>query len=184
MHTKGTFFIGRKSYICEAFGEARWDAFLTRLAAADPVFARPILATTLVPSESYTRFQDALVKEFFDGDEQGYWITGEKAGEWALTEGPYKAFRAAGMEKLPLLVANLPKIWDAYFDDARLVATLKDGAVDVRIEGLPVSHISLELTVMGFGEKAIELCTGKTPRTERLTGVKSGHKDIHYRFYV
>ncbi len=183
MKVKGSFFMGRKSFICGTFGEARWNAIMAGLAKVDPVFATHILATSLLPAESYVLFQETLVRELFAGDENGYWIMGENAGEWALTEGPYRPF-LAGAGKLGKLVDNLPKIWDAYFTAGRLESALDGDVVDVRLVDLPLRHVSLELTVMGFGNRALELCVGKKVRHERVTGVSDGHGPVHYRYHV
>jgi hypothetical protein len=180
---KGSFFIGRKSFVCEAFGEAAWTALVAKLAAKDRAFASPILTTSLLPVESYLLFQETLVGELFRGDDKGYWIIGRKSGEWALTEGPYKALRAA-KENIAQLTASLPRLWDAYFTEGVLEARLEDGVVHVRIHSLPVRHISFELTVMAFGERAIELCSGKPPVVEAVRGVKKGDPDIYYRFRI
>lgn len=184
MKAKGSFFIGRKTYVCGAFGEARWNQIIAKLAKVDPVFGSHILTTSLLPAESYVLFQETLVRELFRGDEQGYWIMGEKAGEWALTEGPYQVFRGAGPAQLERLVGNLPRIWDAYFTSGRLTSELAKSVVSVEIHDLPLEHVSLELTVMGFGKKAIEMCVGKAVRHERVVGIGAGHGNVHYRFHV
>lgn len=184
MKAKGSFFIGRKNYVCGTYGEARWNDIVAKLAKLDPVFGSHILTTSLLPAETYVLFQETLVRELFHGDEHGYWVMGEKAGEWALTDGPYQVFRGAGPTQLSRLVGNLPRIWEAYFTSGRLTSELQDGVVHVKLHDLPLQHVSLELSVMGFGNKALEMCVGRPVRGERVVGISAGHGNVHYRFYV
>jgi hypothetical protein len=81
MHVKGTFFVGRKAFIIQQFGEARWSRFIERIAKKEPIFGEPILVTSLVPVEAYLSFQDELIQDLFGGDNNVYWTIGEKSAE-------------------------------------------------------------------------------------------------------
>jgi hypothetical protein len=181
MKAKGSFFAGRRSFIVQQFGEARWNAFIDKLAKTNPTFKSPILPTTTIPIDDYIAFNESLIAELFAGNTRSYWTFGEKAGEWALTEGPYKHFRN-NSKTVDELVKKLPLIWSAYFTDGELVVSLNGREIDARLVDLPVWHLSFEYATMGFLKRAVELAGASTVTPHRLEGVSAGQKAIHYRF--
>ncbi|MBL8685133.1 MAG: hypothetical protein JNK05_38505 [Myxococcales bacterium] len=181
---KGTFFVGRRAYISERFGESAWDEFLRDLGREDPVFAKPILATTLVPIESYFLFHDRSVERFFRGDAKALWTIGEKSAEWSLTHGPYKHLKN-NPQSLAEFVAKLPLIWSAFFTEGRLESKMVDETtIEIELLDLPVSHSSFEDAVMGYGKRAIELVSSRTVTEHRLLGMQRGRNRVHYRFVL
>lgn len=184
MYAKGTFFLGRRQFIIERFGEAGWNDYLTHMAQVDPVFLQPILATTMVPIASYIRFQEEGIRRFFKGNEMAYWEIGAQSGEWALTEGPYKNYRQNLRQFHEFVEKGLPKIWSSYFSQGELRTSVQGSAVEGAIVDLPVWHVSFEYAVMGFMRRAIELAGVKVKTQTRLRGVSAGDKGIHYRFDV
>lgn len=184
MFAKGTFFVGRRAYIAERFGEAAWDEFLRDVALVDPVFAKPILATTLVPIESYFRFHERSVERFFRDEARPLWTIGEKSAEWSLTHGPYKHLKN-NPKSLGEFVAKLPLIWTAFFTEGRLETRLiDDKTVDCDLLDLPVSHSSFEDAVMGYAKRALELVSGRTVVEHRLLGMQRGRNRVHYQFSI
>lgn len=184
MFAKGMFFVGRRAMIIERFGEQAWEDFVRVLAAEDPTFARPILATTMVPVESYVRFQDRLVERFFGGDPKALWLIGEKSAEWSLTDGPYKHLKN-NPKSLPEFVTKLPLIWSAYFTEGRLEAKMVDAnTVEIELLELPVAHVSFENAVMGYGKRAIELVTGCPVGEKKFVGIQTGRDRVRYWFIV
>lgn len=184
MFAKGTFFVGRRAYISQRFGEPAWDDFLRDLAREDEVFAKPILATTLVPIESYFLFHDRSIERFFRGEPRALWMIGEKSAEWSLTNGPYKHLKN-NPQNLGEFVAKLPLIWSAFFTEGRLEAKLvDDNTVEIELVDLPVSHSSFEDAVMGYGKRALELVSSRTVTEQRVTGMQRGRNRVHYRFVL
>lgn len=184
MEVKGTFFVGRKQFLVHRFGEPAWTSFLAALAEQDALFRGPILATTMVPVASYLRFQEETIRRFFGGDDRAYWQIGEKAGEWALTEGPYKNYRQNQRDFGEFVARSLPQIWSSYFNRGELKTWVADGAVEGQIVNLPVWHVSFEFSVMGFMRRAIELVGFSIKQQQRVLGVSAGDKGIHYRFVL
>ncbi|HEY1098506.1 MAG TPA: hypothetical protein VGF99_06245 [Myxococcota bacterium] len=182
MKAKGSFFVGRRTFIVERFGEERWKQFVIKLGAEHKAFAQPILVTSLVPVEDYALFQEAVAREFFDGDEQSFWLMGEAAAKWALVDGPYAAL---GRDKdYKGILAKLPLVWTMYFTDGRLDVADHGTHASFHIVGNRLPHISVEYAVMGFARKALEM-VGKKPKTQkRLRGVKDGDgSDVQYEFW-
>jgi hypothetical protein len=184
MEAKGMFFVGRRQYIVSRFGEARWDAFIAQMAKLDPVFARPILATTRVPIASYLRFNEECLRSIFAGDPQSYWIIGEESGAWALTAGPYKHYRENRTEFRTFIERSLPQIWSNYFTAGELKTSVEGTSVHAEIVGLPVWHLSFEYSVMGFLRRAIQLAGFPVQSQVRVRGVSAGHAAIEYRFLM
>jgi len=182
MEVKGTFFVGRKQFIESRFGEAAWSGFIAALAVEDPVFLRPILATTLVPVASYLRFQEFSLKRFFDGDERAFWQIGEQSGAWALTDGPYKHYRQNQREFSEFVERCLPLIWSSYFTRGELKTSCLGDTVEGQIVDLPIWHVCFEYAVMGFMRRAIELAGFPVRQQLRIKGVSAGDQAIHYRF--
>lgn len=178
------FFVGRRQFIVQRFSEARWTEFINHMAKLDPVFGRPILATTRVPIASYLRFQEESVKWFFHGDDKIYWELGEQSGEWALTVGPYKHYRQNQREFVEFVERSLPQIWSNYFTAGELHTSVRGSAIEGKIVNLPIWHVSFEYAVMGFMKRALEMAGGPIRSQTRVRGVSAGDQAIHYRFEV
>jgi hypothetical protein len=181
MEVKGSFFAGRKAFITQQFGEPRWSQFLEALSEQEPVFRDPILVTTQVPVSAYLTFQDALIREFFRGDEEAYWTIGEKSAEWALTEGPYKIYRDNPQSVERFIVQSLPLLWSAYYTKGRVEVQLVTNLIHFRIYCLPVSHISFEYTVLGWVKKALQMIGLRAVTLKRIQGISTGDREIEYR---
>lgn len=184
MEAKGVFFISRKQQVVATQGEKVWDDFIARLAKLDPVFARPILATTRVPIASYLRFQDESLRDLFGGEENAFWKIGEDSGEWALTVGPYKHYRENRHEFKELVERIFPQIWTNYFTEGELETKLEGNIVEGAIVGLPVWHVSFEYSVMGFMRRAIAMVGYPVKKQTRIKGVSAGDRAIRYRFEI
>ncbi len=182
MKAKGSFFVGRREYIVSTFGEERWKQFVLQLAREDPAFAAPILATTLLPMASYARFQEGCAREFFDGDDQSYWVMGAAAAAWGLTAGPYAAL--ARDKSYVGILEKLPLAWSMYFTAGKLETAAEPDYASFKITGNALAHICVEYTVIGFGRKALEMVGKKPKTTRRLRGVTDGDGSvIHYEIW-
>jgi hypothetical protein len=181
MYAKGSFFVARKAHIAQQFGEERWARFIEHLGAREPVFREPILVTSLVPVAAYLSFQEEILREFFGGREEAYWIIGEKSAEWALGEGgPYKNFRNNPQTLRKFVEQSLPLIWTAYFTEGRLSSVLLEDAAEIRIFELPVVHVSFEYTVLGYAKRSLQMIGLRAVTPRRILGVSEGDKEILY----
>lgn len=183
MQAKGSFYVGRKTFITERFGADRWERFARTLAASDPAFDKPILVTSLIPIDAYARFQEACAQEFFGGDTQSYWDMGEAAAVWALTDGPY-AVLAKGRD-YKLLMTKLPLVWSMYFTSGVLETTAHEdpSRSEFKVTGNKLQHICVEYAVMGFARKAISMMDKPILETRKVRGVLEGDGSVfHYVF--
>jgi hypothetical protein len=62
MNIKGTFFVTAKAVMVEAFGEERWNSFMTKLSGKDKYFSKVIMAITLIPVEKLIVFLTRCVR--------------------------------------------------------------------------------------------------------------------------
>jgi hypothetical protein len=156
MEAKGVAFQARKKLVCEQFGEARWDAFLKAHGEHDPYFRTDVLPTALIPIDKFLAFNEALLKEFYLGDERAYVVMGEKTAEYSLVEGPYKTYLRA-RDYRTLVTESVPKLWRKFYTAGELEISYAPGAVEAAIHGLPQRHVYFESAVVGFMKRTLEL---------------------------
>ena len=93
MNVKGTFYITTKTAMALAFGDERWNSFMTRLAEKDKYFKNVIMSITLIPVDKLIVIFDEMCKEFFNNDRMQYMTFGKVGAQYALSpEGPYKSY--------------------------------------------------------------------------------------------
>lgn len=181
MNVKGTAFVTRKDTIVKAFGEERWNAFISKFAAKEKYFSQPIMTITLIPLDKFIVFLDDVLKEFFNNDNNHYWKLGEKSADFSVAaDGPYHSFLLTKDIK-QFVESGMPKIWSTYFDGGTFSAKLENNVIHVTISNLPAKHKYFEYLIMGyirqalviFGKKAVEL---------RVRGFSAGNNDIYYQF--
>jgi hypothetical protein len=183
MNVKGTAFVTRKDTIVKSFGEERWNAFITKLAAKEKYFSQPIMTVTLIPLDKFIVFLDDVLKEFFGNDNNHYWKLGEKSADFSLSAGgPYHSFLLTKDIK-QFVESGMPKIWSTYFDGGTFSAKLENNIVHVTISNLPARHIYFEYLIMGYIRQALVIF-GKKAVERRVRGFSAGNNDIYYQFEI
>jgi hypothetical protein len=177
MEVKGTAFLSKRNQIVRMHGQERWDAFLEELSRKQPFFVANILATTLIPVDTFLAFMDAVLAQFFTGDERAYWEIGARSADWALTEGPYRLFLAD--RDIGRFLAGMEQLWSVHFTASRLQLSFDGRLVEAQASGLPIWHGYFEYMVMGYLHRAFELAGWQTT-VERLTPPRT--RDFRYRF--
>jgi len=181
MNVKGTAYLTRKDTIIKAFGEERWNSFITRLTAKDKYFSQMIMSVSLIPLDKFILFLDDVLKEFFSNDNTHYWKLGEKSAEFALSQGgPYHSYLLTKDIK-QFVEAGMPKLWSTYFDGGIFTARFENNTVHITIAGLPTKHIYFEFLVMGYVRQAL-IIFGKKVVEHRVRGFSLGNNDIYYKF--
>jgi len=93
MNVKGFTFTATEDGITSRFGEERWNDFFERFKASHPKFPNSILPTSQIPADLYLTLQDAVVREFHNGDDRIFWKFGERAARTTLSEnGPFHIY--------------------------------------------------------------------------------------------
>jgi hypothetical protein len=190
VEVKGTAFLARRAMLVREFGEERFNKFLAFVAEREPLFGRPILATTIMPFKSFLVFNDTIVHELYNGDVDSYFAFGEASAEWSLTEGPYRHLAAsksldqfAGMGKL--LYAN-------FFTEGRAETAMRPGGtgnrrvIDLKLLDIPreCHHPYMEYAIPGYFKRGLELVSPDRVTMRALRGFSKGHPDVHYEFVI
>ena len=116
MNVKGSFYVITKNTTSAAFGEERWNSFMTKLAEKDKYFSKMIMSITLIPVEKLIVIFDEMCKEFFNNDKMEYSMFGKVGAKNDLSaDGPYKSYMLTKDIK-QFVEFVLPKLWATYFD--------------------------------------------------------------------
>ncbi|HTY08055.1 MAG TPA: hypothetical protein VMF29_02700 [Candidatus Edwardsbacteria bacterium] len=156
MDAKGVTFLARKKLIAGQFGADKWEPFIAALAKREPYFKTGILPTTLIPIDAFLRFNEAVLKTFYRGDERGYIAMGETTAEYSLLEGPYKTF-LWNHDYQSLIEDSIPKLWKKFYSAGRVEASYFRGGAEALIRDLPVTHPYFDYAVVGYMKRALEL---------------------------
>lgn len=183
MNVKGIAFLAREQMMIAAHGEAAWRAFFADFAKREPALAQHVLPVSKIPADAFLRFNDALTRHFYGGDERAYWRYGEQSAAYALTRGQLKGLFKPGESQKFLHFT--PAIWKGYFDEGELTATPHGSdAVDLRISGVPIQHVYFEYSVIGFGKGGMEVLQAARPQPECIRGFSRKDPDVLYRFFL
>jgi hypothetical protein len=164
-----------------AFGEERWNSFMTKLAEKDKYFKNMIMSITLIPVEKLIIFFDEMCKEFFNNDRMQYMTFGKVGAQYALSpEGPYKSYMLTKDIKQFVEVV-LPKLWSTYFDGGRTTTKLENNVVHLKITGIEIKNYYFEQLLMGYFQQALKMF-GKKSVAKRIRSISSGDDDIYFQF--
>lgn len=184
MDVKGTAFLARKALLAQELGEARAAAFLADYAREDPYFAGTILATTIMPIEKFIAFNEAIIREVYDGDRTAYLRIGAASAEWSLTVGPYKHMRAS--KNLAQFAESGRLLYQNFYSEGRAETTIAENVIDLRLLGIPSAHqhLYLEYAIVGYFQRGLELVGARAVKHQRVRGFSAGDADVHYRYVL
>jgi hypothetical protein len=181
MNVKGIFYVITKTAMIAAFGEERWNSFMTKLAEKDNYFSKMIMSITLIPVDKLIIFFDEMCKEFYNNDKMLYSMFGKAGAKHALSsEGPYKSYMLTKDIK-QFVEFVLPKLWSTYFDGGIATAQLENNVAHLKITGLPIKNIYFEYLIMGYFQQALKLF-GKKTVAKRVRSISSGDDDLYFQF--
>jgi hypothetical protein len=183
MEVKGTAFIARKSMLEREHGPERFEQVLKKVAATEPCFRSPILATTRLPVESFVKFNDAVVKELYDGDEHSYFRFGEASATWALSpSGPYK--HLVQNKSVPEFAASAHNIYRNYFTEGDARSEIHGNKVTLQLVGIDTPHVYFEYAIMGYFKRGLELVSGRKVTMVCERGFSKRDADVLYHFTI
>ena len=182
MKVKGLSFLPTKLQIIYEFGEERWDDFFEMFKASHPYFNQGIIATTEIPMEEYISFLDAMLKEFYNGDEKTYWRLGRLNAKFTLSEkGPFHAFVRSKRAPKDFISKILHRVWNMNYTGGSAKNEVEGNIMHAYIFDLPRYHIYFEYVVMGYIEKALEIIGVQVKETIKVKGTA---KEMHYKFVL
>ena len=184
MDVKGTAFVARKALLERKFGVERFDAVLRAQAKLDPIFARPILATSKIPIDAFLRLNDRIVRDLYAGDDKSYFEAGVASAEFALGEGgPYRAL--VTNRDIVSFAASAPRIYRTYFDEGEAAGTATDEKhIALTLTGIPIRHVYFEYAICGYFGRGLELVSGRTISSKCVRGFSRGDADVRYEYLV
>jgi hypothetical protein len=181
MNVKGTFYVLTKTAMITAFGEERWNSFMTKLAEKDNYFSKMIMSITLIPVDKLIIFFDEMCREFFNNDRMQYSMFGKVGAKNALSsDGPYKSYMLTKDIK-QFVEFVLPKLWSTYFDGGITTTRLENNIVHLKITGLQIKNIYFEQLLMGYFQQALKIF-GKKTVAKQIRSISSGDDDIYFQF--
>jgi len=183
MNVKGTVYTTTKATVTEAFGEQRWNTFMSKLTAKDRYFKdNIIMSVTLVPLDKFIIFFDTLIDECFHGDKNAsYVMFGMVGAKYALSPGgPYHAYLLTKDVK-QFVETVLPKLWSTYYDGGSVTAKLENNVALVRVDGFPVRHIYFEKLLMGYFKQSIKVF-GKKSVATMVKSLAAGDDHLCFRY--
>jgi hypothetical protein len=181
MNVKGTFFVITKNNMMGAFGEKRWNSFMTKLVEKDNYFSNMIMSITPIPVEKLIIFFDEMSNEFFSNDKTTYLMFGKAGAKYALSsEGPYKAYMLTKDIK-QFVEVYMPKLWTAFFDGGTVTTKLENNIVHLKVTGIKISNFYFEQLVMGYNQQALKIF-GKKSDAKRVRSISSGDDDIYFQY--
>ncbi|KKM93096.1 hypothetical protein LCGC14_1211870 [marine sediment metagenome] len=182
MNINGLPFLQFKSQLIYEFGEERLNDFFEALKDTNSFFEDAVLATTKIPLEDFLAFMDAMVKEFYNDDEKIFWKFGKQAAIVSLREsGPYYAFMRSKRTPESFFSSILHRVWTMTYDEGIAKNVVEGNFFHVYILNLPLYHVYLEYSTMGFVKKALELY-GTT--IKEIIKVKASAKEIYYKLIL
>ncbi len=172
MKVRGIAVLTRKMIVTRRFGAEAWARFYDDVARTHRCFRSLITPDTLIPLPSLLAFNDEAMRRFFKHNDASHFELGRQNCQWALTEGPFRAFKDKG--DLAGLVGSLPSFHRLYFADSATrseAALLDDGSgVEFKVFDLPEWHPYLEHCVTGYVAEVLEMFCANPICTVRLQG--------------
>ena len=153
---RGIAFESRRRMVESEIGKEEFENYLRWLAEQDSFWKQNIIATTLIPLDSFLRLNEGLIARYYHNDIMMYWKWGKSAAEWALTDGPYRNFMKE-KDLHAFFLRVLPLIWGLYFTFGSAAAEIEGRRFRVVLSGLPKKHPYLEYSTMGWVEGVIIL---------------------------
>lgn len=181
MEVKGTAFLARKAMLEKEHGAAKFDELLRDVAKTNRVFLMPILATTRIPIDAFLRFNEAVVKRLYAGDELSYFRFGEASAAWALA-GPYK--QLVTNKSVEEFAASAAAIYRNYFTEGEARSSIDGHVVTLRLVGIdaPHRHVYFEYAIMGYFKRGLEIVSGHPVKMIAQRGFSKRDPDVVYRF--
>jgi uncharacterized protein (TIGR02265 family) len=161
---KGGVIKARLEFVRERAGEAGLEAVLARLPRPDQEVVRGwILPITWYPLEVNLRLDDAIAAVLSPGDRDRIFVEMGRASADSNLAGPQRPYLREGDPHF--LLRAMPQIYSAYYQVGRRTyqRTGETLAVLRTYDAEDVTRTDC-LTVVGWHQRAIELCGGKAVR--------------------
>lgn len=174
MEVKGSAIVVLPKFIKSRFGKKRFRLWLDALSEeAKEVYSRKILLTSWFALNTiFIEPTREMCKKFFNGDLEGSRELGRFSAEYALG-GIYKAYiRTANPQSL---TKRASQIFSTYYRPSSMeTGVLKGKEVLLKITEFPEMDIIVENRILGWIEKALEICAYKNINLKVVKSLASG----------
>jgi len=162
-HIGGNVILARRKYVLERGGEALWERVLRHLPAEDvKQLRRTILVTAQWPLALNIRLDEAIAKEIYPSEPERAFLEMGRASAEVNLRGAQRAFVTAGDPHGLLSFAET--IYAYYYGEGRRTyRKTSPRSATLTTFDAPPSTPGDCLTVVGWHERAIEICGGNRP---------------------
>lgn len=170
MKVRGITVLTRKMIVTSQFGAEAWATFYEDIARAHRCYRSLVTPDSLIPLPAFLAFHDELMRRFFRNDETSHFRLGRRVCQWALNDGPFRAFKEK--QSLAEVVDSLPVLNRLYFEgvEHRAQAAVVDDGVEYQVFDLPQWHPYFEHLIVGYVAEVLEMFCANPIRATRLRG--------------
>ncbi len=178
---KGHVLLSRLQYVREAAGEPGLAAVLGNLSAEDrAVLTGMILPVTWYPLDLNLRLDAAIAAALSPEDRSRVFLEMGRASAEQNLKGVHRAYVRDGDPHF--LLSAAPRIYAAYYAvGSRSYEKVGEKAAVLRTVGAETASATDCLTVVGWHQRAIELCGGQDVRVEETQCRARGAQHCEYR---
>lgn len=177
---KGVAIAGRKLFVMDEFGEDKFQEWLDSLSPKTrEVFEQdPVPVTKWYDLDVMNECTKKICEMFYDGDPTG----GSEAGKFDAKMSLEDIYKKWGelepkelSKRMPLILNTYYKNPDSDEDVKSEVQELEEGRLVIRLVGFKGITREVENAIVGWMEKSIELCGGKSVNVERKQKMADGY---------
>ncbi len=178
---KGGVLLSRLKFVREKGGDAGVEAVLSRLSPADQGVLRGwVLPVAWYPLDLNQRLDAAIAEVFSPGDRSAIFVEMGRASADANLRGPHRPYVREGEPHFLLRAA--PQIYGAYYAVGRReYERTGDTSAVLRTYGAEAVTATDCLTVVGWHQRAIELCGGTRVQVVETRCRTRGDPHCEYR---
>jgi uncharacterized protein (TIGR02265 family) len=178
---KGHVLLARLQYVRDAGGEAQLQKVLASLPAEDrAVLTGMILPVTWYPLELNLRLDGAIATVLSPDDKSRVFLEMGRASAEQNLRGVHRPYLREGDPHF--LLASAPRIYAAYYAvGSRTYEKVGDKVAVLRTLGAETVSATDCLTVVGWHQRAIELCGGRDVKVEETQCRARGAPHCEYR---
>ncbi|HYS10519.1 MAG TPA: TIGR02265 family protein [Myxococcales bacterium] len=179
-HVGGNVILARRKFVLDRGGEALWERVLRHLPEEDAkLLRRTLLVTATFPLALNLGLDQAIAKELHPGDPTRAFLEMGRASAEVNLRGPQRAFVREGD---PHALLSLSETIYAYYygEGRRAYRKTSDTSATLTTHGAPRSTPGDCLTVVGWHQRAIELCGGRNPQVRETQCRSRGQMVCEY----
>jgi uncharacterized protein (TIGR02265 family) len=185
-NTKGIILLSRKAFVEMTWGKEAWERVLRRLSDADQEMLRGLIVSAgWYPFELNLRLDRAIAAAFAPGDPQKIFLDMGRGSASVNLTGAHASYVKRGQPHD--LLAMSPRIYSSYYDKGRRTYE-KTGPTSAVLRTFDAENVTHEdcLTVVGWHERAIELCGGRRVKVQETQCRTNGapHCEYHCQWEI